>query len=165
MGGSLLPFRRVQADVYEGSSGFLVTTTHAASMLVGNDQMQTVTAAQQGTELLQQLLQDDEAVPEIFDITATFLEECSSGNAPVLAFTVRLLAVLGVFPTREQEWRMPAESIAFLHVCTGTGEWWKGVLPPTEQRRSIERLCRELQHMQNPNKHNVLQGIQILASA
>jgi recombinational DNA repair protein (RecF pathway) len=157
MGGSLLPFRRVQADLHEGQSGFLITGAHGASALLPTDHTNAVGAAQRGTELLQRLLEDDEPLPEIFDMTDVFLRECTHESAPVLAFTVRLLAVLGVFPLSPKELKMEPEATNFLQTCTGPGTWWNAPLPAEQCRRNIERFCGELLRVQNPSMPSMLQ--------
>lgn len=148
MGGSLLPFRRVQADIHEGRSGFLITGVHDAISLLPQNSAYGIESAHRGIELLQHLLEDEEPLPDVFDMTEKFLESCSGQQAPLLPFTVRLLSALGMFPLSPEQWRMHNDAETFLHACTTAEAWWCVPTPSAEGRQPVERLCRELVGMQ-----------------
>jgi len=141
MGGSLLPFRYARIDIHEGSGGFLITGVHAASVPAGMEHPSTFAGAQEGCDMLLHMLEDDAPVPEIFDLAMEFLCACSAAKSPpTLAFTVRLLTVLGMLPDASSMPPMPESARQFLHAC-GAKQWWNGLLPLPQDRRRIELLC------------------------
>ena len=82
--------------LHEGKAGCIVTS---AQKLPSPDLTDTKAFlnAQQGVELLLTLLHDEEPLPEIFDLTLEFLNQCPK-TEPVLPFTVNVLRSLGLLP-------------------------------------------------------------------
>ena len=137
MGGSLLPLQHIILNMHEGKTGFLVTAIERCEQKQIPKNVHNFLSAQQGVELLLQLLEDDHPVPEIFDITKEFLKSCE--KASVLPFTIRLLSFLGVLPS-------PSEGKLALHIKddereylqTCSGEKW--LSPPDLSIRGARRL-------------------------
>jgi DNA repair protein RecO (recombination protein O) len=105
MGGTLLPYRRVQLDITETDSGFLATGVmdsdpvlssildHGAASRMGR-----------GIEVLLMLTEDLEPLPEVFDLTVAYLRACIAGlGHPVLAYELALLARLGLLPATDED--------------------------------------------------------------
>ena len=99
LGGSLLPFNHVTIGLHEGKAGFLVTSAQMMSYRArrGVTETKSFLNAQQGVELLLTLLHDEEPLPEIFELTLEFLNDCTPN--PILPFTVNILRSLGLLPT------------------------------------------------------------------
>lgn len=104
LSGHLLALGLSAVELQEGSSGHRIVG--ARPLGVDAPAHSDVTAfirAQQGVEFLLKLLQDDEPVPEIFDLTARFLPLCSAGtHSPVVPFGLRLLSLLGLLPLSDE---------------------------------------------------------------
>lgn len=100
MSGHLLPLSLVSVELQESGSGARIVGARPLEInnAVQRD-MQMFLRAQQGMEFLLKLLQDDEPVPAIFDLSAQFLTLSSGAeHSPVVPFGLRLLALLGLLP-------------------------------------------------------------------
>ena len=143
MGGSILPLRCITIDLYESNTGFLITAVHESSEDHPKD-IQPFLYAEQGIELLLKLVEDDEAIPDIFDATKEFLEQCRiSPLSPVLPFTIRLLALLGLFPSPKEgllQQKLHTEESVFLETCMSK-TWWKATTISAQQKQRIHTLC------------------------
>ncbi|MDD3896225.1 MAG: DNA repair protein RecO [Candidatus Peribacteraceae bacterium] len=146
IGGNILPLCRIKVDLHEGGNGFLITGAHD----VGVSATQTIEEflrAQQGIELLMQLLEDDDPLPELFDLTEEFLGTCAGGtSSAILPFTIRLLFLLGLLP------RVPTTTLAetdaqqihaYIRRCT-TKEWLMQPVLSRENERCIRNACNAI---------------------
>jgi DNA repair protein RecO len=100
MSGHLLAPSLAAVELQESSSGFRIVGARPLDVdgITAYD-VAAFVHAQQGMEFLLKLLQDNEPVPEIFDLAARFLTLCASGGpSPVIPFGLRLLALLGLLP-------------------------------------------------------------------
>lgn len=84
-------------ELQETSSSLLVT---GATMLNArpSPSLERFFSGSQALELLLSLLEDDEPVPEIFESLATFLSLSHPAPHHLLAFSLRILFLLGVLP-------------------------------------------------------------------
>ena len=143
IGGGLLPLCRTKVDLHEGGTGFVITGVHSMRSAVPHT-IDEFLQAEQGIELLMQLLEDDDPSPELFDLTEEFLEECTRETpSMLLPFTVRLLFLLGLLPhiPRKALAEEEMEQItAYIKVCT-TREWRR--LPTISGRstRCLQSAC------------------------
>jgi recombinational DNA repair protein (RecF pathway) len=98
IGGNLLPFRRVTADIREWSNGYIVSGAkrHPDSAFVSA--LDDVLYASEIVEVLLLLVHDEEPLEEIFDCIAESLAHPASSTLPTI---VRILHVLGLFPATE----------------------------------------------------------------
>jgi DNA repair protein RecO len=97
LGGHLLPYHRVSVELTEVSSGFLVTG--ALRRQGENMALSAFLRAEQCVEFLLSVLHEDEPLPEIFDLTALFLERSTREEEDShIPFTLRLLSLLGILP-------------------------------------------------------------------
>jgi len=145
MGSGLLALRRITVELHEGRTGFLVTTLHASTSFQHPD-TPVFTAAQQGMKLVLTLLHDEEPVPEIFDATCAFLEECRNGRTPLLPFVIRLLYLSGLLPDPKEQaakWNVPEAGTQFLTTCASSSWTEARDLPPMVTQR-IQMQCEEL---------------------
>ncbi|MDD5469495.1 MAG: DNA repair protein RecO [Candidatus Peribacteraceae bacterium] len=125
MGGNILPLCRIKVNLHENGTGFLITGAHAVRSCAACS-VEEFLQAQQGIELLMQLLEDDDPLPELFDLTEEFLEACSRESSPaILPFSIRLLFLLGLLP-RVPTTALPEADAQQIHTymkrCT-TKEW------------------------------------------
>lgn len=147
MGGSLLQLSRTRIELHEGKGGLLITGAYNQCATKPNS-IEMFVQAQKGIELLMQLLEDDDALPEIFDLTEEFLDTCTKGTTNIiLPFTVRLLFLLGLLP-RIQNRNTPEEEMEliqkYLQVCT-TKEWQSHDQTPSENgMQLITAACDEI---------------------
>ncbi|MDD5026703.1 MAG: recombination protein O N-terminal domain-containing protein [Candidatus Peribacteraceae bacterium] len=98
MGGHLLAHQHLSLILAESNAGWTVTSAQRL-----NDSptlpIEQFAMAEEGCEILLALLHDEEALPEIFDLTLRFLHDCREGRGdPVLAFSLDLLRLLGLLP-------------------------------------------------------------------
>lgn len=98
LSGCLLPMQHVNLQVRESSAGWQITDASKLSEW-NESEIDTFLQMQQGTELLLRLLQEEEALPDIFAATLRFYEACSQQKEhTVLPFTIELLEYLGLLP-------------------------------------------------------------------
>ncbi|MBI1812451.1 DNA repair protein RecO [Candidatus Peregrinibacteria bacterium] len=103
LGAMLLPFQQVTVQLKESSAGFIVAgVLPSGETLERFARLRAFADAEQGTELLLSLLHEEEPLPEIFDATSTFLHSCGTAPHQVLAFTLRLLSLLGLLPGQKE---------------------------------------------------------------
>ncbi len=102
MGGSLLPFHRIVLDLTESSTGFIVTGAQLARGFSPTSDIRSFAAAHEASELLMNLLQDEDPLPEVFDAFEAFLaDHLQAPEAAYQAFTFHLLYLLGFLPELE----------------------------------------------------------------
>ncbi len=102
LGGSLLPFRRVAVELKEGSGGWIVcgvsrwSVDHAMGVACNapTNNIAVFSALEEGIELLLRLVTDEGALPDVFDVTLSFISACQERmeHAPLdtLAAPLRL---------------------------------------------------------------------------
>ncbi|ALM10274.1 MAG TPA: hypothetical protein DEB30_00130 [Candidatus Peribacter riflensis] len=95
----LLPLTHLAVELKESRGGFLVcgiTPHHHHNPRVQH--LQDFFVRMQASELLLALLSDGEPVPEIFEALSALLHHPHCAEQDTLAFTLRVLALLGVLP-------------------------------------------------------------------
>lgn len=122
MGGVLMPFRLISLQLIEsGSSALIVSAVDKGSQGEGAADYASFVRLQQGAELLINLTEDDEPLPEVFDLFAQFIPLCIAGNeGALLAFQLRLLHLLGLLPSTLDDTRftnLSAEGRAYIEAC------------------------------------------------
>ncbi|MFH1443873.1 MAG: recombination protein O N-terminal domain-containing protein [Candidatus Peregrinibacteria bacterium] len=131
---ALLPLTHLSVELKETTSGHLVTGIGTRTQSPDHAHLQNFLVRTQCSELLLALLSDGEPVPEIFDALSTLLckENCTSHD--ILAFSFRLLALLGVLPesTDRTFASLSVQERDFVHT-SAHGE-------PTEQMQTYTRL-------------------------
>lgn len=145
-GGSVLPLSHITAEIREGSAGYMIT---GATRLKDfpHDNINAFMLAQQGLELLINTLQDEESLPEIFDATLHFLQECSSNKEhTIVPYTLQLLHLFGLLPDKESIVRFGQHStnqIAYMEQSiTGNWDTLEALLP--EEKKAFSQLCSSL---------------------
>jgi DNA repair protein RecO len=145
-GGSVLPLSHITAEVREGSAGFMITGA-ARIKDFPHDNIDAFMLAQQGLELLINTLQDEEALPEIFDATLHFLAACSANKEhSILPFTLQLLHLFGLLPDKVSIASFGQHSdaqIAFMEQSI-TGNWDTLITLKTEEKKAFSQLCSSL---------------------
>lgn len=135
MGGCLLQLRHVHVSAQEHSSGWHIGDAQVLSEWSSTD-IDVFLRMQQGTELLISLLQDEEALPELFHATIRFFDLCEEKNPnAVAAFTLQLLNILGL---------LPHEDDAYFHLCDDSQKQFI--------RKSAEGKWQELPDISDPQK-------------
>ena len=141
LGGALLPFQRVEAELREWSSGYIITGARRHPACKRTGELAQFLAAAEITEMLLMLLEEGEAAPELFDSIAEGLRSTTSSP---LAHTVRILHLLGHMPSTD----MP-------HFATFTAEekicieqWTKGEcetsMLSSRAERTLSSLCENI---------------------
>lgn len=122
MGGVLLPFRHVALSVVETSSGYRVTAAQDAGMVQPvRSTFPSLLSRAQGIELLLALTEDEDPLPQVFDLILAFLSDVAQAPMPLTAFQLRLLHLLGFLPLHEEDVRfrsLSPEARAYVHACT-----------------------------------------------
>jgi len=145
-GGSVLPLSHITAEIREGSAGYMITGA-ARIREFPHTNIGAFMLAQQGLELLINTLQDEDALPEIFDATLHFLEECSDNKEhTIIPFTLQLLHLFGLLPDKESIGRFGQHSqdqIAYMEQSI-TGEWDTLQTLTPEEKKAFSALCSSL---------------------
>ncbi|MDO8469048.1 MAG: recombination protein O N-terminal domain-containing protein [Candidatus Peribacter sp.] len=95
---SLLPLTHCSAELKESKGNYIVSGVAMAPRSADSAHLQNFLARTQMSELLLALLSDGEPVPEIFESLSRLLHQERCSPRDVLAFTFRVLALLGVLP-------------------------------------------------------------------
>ncbi len=95
---ALLPLTRCSVELKESRGNYLVSGLAVRPRSSGSSHLQNFLARTQASELLLALLSDGEPVPEIFEAFSALLHRTTCTPRDVLAFTFRVLALLGVLP-------------------------------------------------------------------
>ncbi|PIP65542.1 hypothetical protein COU77_01360 [Candidatus Peregrinibacteria bacterium CG10_big_fil_rev_8_21_14_0_10_49_16] len=100
MGAYLLPLQHVSTDVKESRSGWIAAGVRPLGAGCSYTNLHAFACMQEGVELLFHLLHDDEPLPDVFDSTLELMRTChrDSQATVVLAFTIRVLHLLGLLP-------------------------------------------------------------------
>lgn len=119
-GGSLLPFQQVQVQVSGDTHPIIIGASDAKGFGI-EVHFLCFSRAARGIELLLALTHDGEPMPAIFELTKDFLAACGDKEwDPVPAFSLRLLASLGLLPSEQDEPRFDAlsgEASTFVGAC------------------------------------------------
>ncbi|MBT5237526.1 DNA repair protein RecO [Candidatus Peregrinibacteria bacterium] len=145
-GGSVLPLSYISAEIREGSAGFMITGASRIESF-SQDDINAFMLAQQGLELLISTLQDEEALPEVFDATLHFLRSCSTNKEhAIVPFTLQLLHLYGLLPNKESIVQFGKHSdaqIAYMEQSI-TGDWDTLEVLLPEERKAFSQLCSSL---------------------
>ncbi|PIQ76837.1 DNA repair protein RecO [Candidatus Peregrinibacteria bacterium CG10_big_fil_rev_8_21_14_0_10_49_24] len=150
MGGSILPLQESMLSMHESSSGLSISGVshmqdHASAL-----SLPTFLHAQQATELLLSVLEDDHPVPDIFELMRQFLTACrTEETVQSLPFTVRILQTMGILPTQNSHQifthlSMPEREL--IETCA-QHDWHTAHLPH-ENSRHLQALCNRILEQQ-----------------
>ncbi|MCF7844324.1 MAG: DNA repair protein RecO [Kiritimatiellales bacterium] len=132
LGGSLLPYQHITVGLTEGSAGMIVTSAQCKSETEITS-TNSFLFIEQGIEIFLSLIQEEEPLPEILDLTIEFIKKCQTAECdPVLPFVIKLLAIMGLSPDAKAE-----EENEYIKKCI-QGEW-NSPKGPTKIR--LKRLC------------------------
>lgn len=102
LGASLLPFRHLTVELKEGSAGWIVAGVSGRRNDSTHD-IDQFTALEEGIELLLRLVTDEGSLPDVFDVTLTFLDACrESVTHASLGYSFALLHRLGLLPEERE---------------------------------------------------------------
>ncbi len=111
MGALLLPGRRLTIDLREDNGNATIAAARLNGDIADVSEAMTLAAAQQGIELLLILTEDDEPLPDVFDLLFQFLHVCGIDPARSrLAFQLRLFHLLGLLPSHLDDRRFTSLS-------------------------------------------------------
>lgn len=146
MGGSILPLRRGQMTLHDGSAGFLITAVQDTAVPNWMNDVEHFYRAQQAVELLLCLLHDDEPVPEVYDALQQMLTVDQHDQHIALAFTIHLLDLLGLMPA-PNEGKFGAaltdSERAFVESSIGT-EWMHPPALEAQPRNRLQKLTSRI---------------------
>lgn len=123
LGGTLLPYRHIHVELSESDHHATITgAVDRADVPHGTRDFSVYMRLQQGVELLLALTEDDEPLPEVFDLVLQFLQfvPVSSGD-PLPAFRLRLLYLMGFLSDEHDDARLgmlSSEGRSFVSACT-----------------------------------------------
>lgn len=145
MGGSLLPLRHVCVELKEFGNGFLIASAASANDVRIERSLPGFACAEEGVELLLNLLEDHAPMPELFDLTLEFLRLAADPPPVLLAgFMARVLHLLGLLPEASNIDAFPDLSLeegALIRACRAGVPLQHLTL---ERPRSLEQRCRSL---------------------
>lgn len=145
----LLPLTRSTAEIREHGENALVTGAAECERLGSGDVARFLLHVQ-GMELLLALLHDGEPVPQIFDAAVAFLRTPDVAPHHLMAFSFRLLHLLGVLPESDAERfaRLTPDERAFIEQSAhGVGQCKYANLKhllPLSQEMLAEHITRAL---------------------
>lgn len=134
--GGLLPLTCGTVELKESNGNMLVAAVARCERLGAGD-IRRFLLRMQGVELLLALLHDGEPVPEIFDAALRFLQEPVMEQKDLIAFSFRLLHLLGVLP--EADVRLSIEERAFIAASALGAQ-----TTPLPRLARLETLCRQM---------------------
>jgi DNA repair protein RecO len=141
LGGVLLPFQRVEAELREWSSGYIITGARRHPACRRTGELAQFLLASEITELLLMLLEEDEAAPELFESIAEGLRSTASSPLP---HTVRILHLLGHMPSTD----MPHFSTFSAEEKICIEQWTKGdcetSMLSSKAERTLSSLCENI---------------------
>jgi DNA repair protein RecO len=107
MGGSLLPFSHVRVELVETERSLTITSASSLTHhLLEQGSYEAFERLTRGVELALALTEDDEPLPQVFDLLLTFVHAAAvPGCSPVLPFSLCLLHLLGLLPLRAEDRR------------------------------------------------------------
>jgi recombinational DNA repair protein (RecF pathway) len=146
MAAALQPMQRSALEVHMGSAGATLTSARPIDDRSDDASLPRFLASQQAAELLLAFTQDDDPLPEVYDLLTQFLaaKHCPlleseqprsrRPDALWLAFQLRLLALLGLLPAHGDDPRfekLPPTIQSLIRLCGTT--------------TNLEQLCAHLQ--------------------
>ena len=146
LGSVLLPFQRVEVELREWNSGYVITGARrhpacARSCTPAGVQLTQFLAASEITELLLMLLEEGEPSPELFECLAEGLRSTAPSPLP---HTVRILHLLGHMPSTD----MPHFATFSAEERHCIGEWIEGgyeaSILSTGAERTLSSLCENI---------------------
>lgn len=145
MGGSLLPLRHVRIELKEFGNGFLISSAIAANDARIEQSLPGFACAEEGVELLLNLLEDHAPMPELFDLTLEFLRLAADPPPVLLAgFMARVLHLLGLLPEASNADAFPGLSLeegVLIRACRAGQPLANLTLA---RPRALEQRCRAL---------------------
>lgn len=120
MGGSLLPFSHVRLDLVETERSMTVTSASCFGEPMRYGEYDVFTRLQRGADLALQMTEDDEPLPQVFDLLVSYFHAAGMCDATI-PFTLCLLHLLGFLPAREEDLRfskLPLAAKEFVLRCT-----------------------------------------------
>lgn len=150
MGGSILPLQEVMLSMHEGSGGLTINGVSHVQDYSSSLSLPAFLQAQQVTEILLSVLEDDHPVPEIFALVRQFLKACREEHAvQSLPFTIRILQTMGILPTEHAHQIFKHLSVSekkFIETCTQ--QHWHTAHIPQEESRHLHALCNRILEQQ-----------------
>ncbi len=147
MGALLLPGRRVTIDLREENEYGTIVAAKLNGEIAALANPMAFAAAQQGIELLLLLTEDDEPLPQAFDLCFQFLHACAAEPArSLLPFQLRLFHVLGLLPAVGDDRRFTLLNDverSFVRLCTTTGDFGD-LCEAAEESSAIHRFVEDL---------------------
>lgn len=148
MGSLLLPGRRLLLDVREsGGFGPVIVAARQNGDIADLSQSAVLLVAQQGIELLLLLTEDDDPLPEVFDLTTQFLHGAGADPSRALqAFQLRLFHVLGFLPQDGVDRRFAVlsdDERACVRLC-GRTEAFATLCEAVPRSEGLDRFIRAL---------------------
>ncbi len=124
LGGLLLPMRHLQLELRDSGESAIVTGAVDIDAEAGSNQhFLSFARLNEGVELLLRLIEDDEPLPEVFDLLLQFRSACTNElPEPVLPFQLSLFHHLGLLPTTDEDLRFAKLSDiakAYVRSCRG----------------------------------------------
>ncbi len=145
MGGTLLSFRHVHVECKEFGNGFLISSAASANDVPIERNLHGFACAEEGIELLLNLVEDHAPMPELFDVTLEFLHLAADPPPALLAwYMARVLHILGLLPEASNTDAFPGLSDdegALIRSCRA-GEPLANLT--LVRSRSLEQRCRVL---------------------
>ncbi|OGJ59843.1 DNA repair protein RecO [Candidatus Peribacteria bacterium RIFCSPHIGHO2_01_FULL_55_13] len=141
LGSVLLPFQRVEVELREWNSGYIITGARRHPACARTGELAQFLAASEIIELLLMLLEEGEPSPELFECLAEGLRSTAPSPLP---HTVRILHLLGHMPSTD----MPHFSTFSVEERHCIGEWIAGgyevSMLSTGAERTLSSLCENI---------------------
>ena len=126
LSGGVLPFRHVHIELTQTHGHWVVRSARAVADIARHEQMAPLSFAflSQGVELLLHLIEDEEPLPEVFDLLKQFIHMMTTrteSSSLLTVFTLRLLHLLGLLALESHDGRFGAllpEEQYFIRFCT-----------------------------------------------
>lgn len=163
LGGLILPFQHISLEIVENETSATITSaTNLGTHRMGMAEYPTFLRLERGIELVLALTEDHEPLPQVFTLLTQFLSCCTGLWDPLPAFTLRLVAALGLLP-------MTTEDPRFAHLSLATQAFVQRCAEADTLATMEDRACdlHELQiflssvlleHLARPLKSVVLAG-------
>jgi len=139
MGGHLLPLQHITVTMTEGRAGLLVTAAQRLSPPL-TPAFKPFLHVEEGIEALTHLLHDEEALPDVFELTLKFLSACHQSDVnPTLPYLLGLLSLLGLLPDASTL-SLSGEDEAYMLNCL-RGAWNQA---SERTQKKLSTLCNEM---------------------
>lgn len=145
LGGSLLPFSHARMELIEHGSSYIIAGASIVEEYPHLSSVPSFSVAGEGIEVILRLIQDDEPLPALFDLTRAFLQHAAiPSKSLLLAFTLCTLHLLGFLPESfnvEFFRGLTSEERLFVESCA-RGEPLDSFF--LERTGRLEQRCQEL---------------------